>query len=81
VERGKKLPVPDARPSEQIAKLFPQAAPAKDNTATNQKTASSAPAVTVGEATAAVPLPLERPKEAPPAEIHHNRDHKRLRHP
>ena len=28
--RGRKMPVPDARPSEQIAKLFPQTAPLKD---------------------------------------------------
>ncbi len=30
IERGRKLPVPDPRPSETIAKLFPQGAPAKD---------------------------------------------------
>ncbi len=34
--RGRKLPVPDARPSEKIAKLFPQTDPLKD-----QKNASS----------------------------------------
>jgi membrane-bound lytic murein transglycosylase A len=83
ISRGKKLPVPDARPSEQIAKLFPQTAPAKD--AKDQKTASSVPASTVGEstttATTAVPLPVERPKDAPAPEIHHSRDNKRTRHP
>ena len=30
VARGRKMPVPDARPSEKIAKLFPQTAPLKD---------------------------------------------------
>ncbi len=30
VERGRKMPVPDARPSEKIAKLFPQVDPLKD---------------------------------------------------
>src|SRR5246500_4916921 len=30
VERGRKMPLPDRRPSEQIAKLFPQVEPAKD---------------------------------------------------
>jgi membrane-bound lytic murein transglycosylase A len=30
VERGHKMPLPDARPSEKIAKLFPQVAPAKE---------------------------------------------------
>jgi membrane-bound lytic murein transglycosylase A len=91
-ERGKKLPMPDARPSEQIAKLFPQAAPAKDtvkdqakvsakDSAKDQKTASSAPAVTVGETTTVVPLPAERPKDAPAPEVRHGHDNKRSRHP
>src|ERR1700739_3947346 len=77
VARGKKLPVPDARPSEQIAKLFPQTPPAKDaskdttkDQSKDQKTASSAPASTVGDATAAIPLPVERPKDAPAPELH-----------
>ena len=30
VARGRKMPVPDARPSEKIAKLFPQTEPLKD---------------------------------------------------
>jgi membrane-bound lytic murein transglycosylase A len=88
VARGKKLPVPDARPSEQIAKLFPQTPPAKDaskdttkDQSKDQKTASSAPASTVGDATAAIPLPVERPKDAPAPELHHSREHRRVRHP
>src|SRR6201999_2797706 len=58
--RGRKLPLPDARPSAQIARLYPQTVPAKDQPV-DQKTASSAPAPTVGQ----VPLPTERPKNAP----------------
>jgi len=94
VARGKKLPVPDARPSEQIAKLFPQTPPSNNppnqpikvqnkDQPKDQKTASSAPAATVGQATtpAAVPLPVERPKDAPAPELHHSREHRRLRHP
>src|SRR6201999_4083465 len=56
VARAKKLPVPDARPSEQIAKLFPQTAPVKDlpkDQLKDQKTASSTATPTVGEAAAA----------------------------
>jgi membrane-bound lytic murein transglycosylase A len=79
VARGRKLPVPDARPSEQIAKLFPQAPPAID-APKDQKTASSVSTATVGEATA-VPLPVERPKDAPAPEQHPSREHRRVRHP
>ncbi len=90
VARGRKLPVPDARPSQQIAKLFPQTPPAKDaakdtseDASKDQKTASSAPAATVGEAatTGSVPLPAERPKDAPAPELHHSHEHRRFRHP
>jgi membrane-bound lytic murein transglycosylase A len=84
VSRGRKLPVPDARPSDQIAKLFPQTVPAKD-AVKDQKTASSVPGSTVGEstttATTAVPLPVERPKDAPAPEVRHSHDNKRTRHP
>jgi membrane-bound lytic murein transglycosylase A len=81
--RGRKLPVPDARPSEKIAKLFPQTDPLK-----GQKTAkppvAAAPAVTpsasgavktpataTAQATTAakpVPLPEARPITAPAPE-------------
>jgi membrane-bound lytic murein transglycosylase A len=86
VARGRKLPLPDARPSEQIARLFPQTAaapaPAKDqpkDQLKNQKTASSTP--TVGQATTTVPLPAERPKSAPPPEVHHRSEPRQIRHP
>jgi membrane-bound lytic murein transglycosylase A len=60
VARGRKLPVPDARPSAQIAKLFPQVEPAKDAAAAG--TTSAIPATA---AQASIPLPAARPKEAP----------------
>ena len=85
VARGRQLPLPDARPSEQIAKLFPQTAPApspaKDQPK-DQKTASSASTPTVGQTGATtVPLPVERPKSAPAAEVHHSREPRHIRHP
>jgi membrane-bound lytic murein transglycosylase A len=86
VARGRKLPVPDARPSEQIAKLFPQTSPAVKDLAKeqpkDQKTASSASNPTVGQAgtTGSVPLPVERPKNAPPPDLQHRRE-QRPRHP
>src|SRR5215813_15370012 len=48
VARARKLPLPDARPSAQIAKLYPQTAPAKD-----QKAATPASAPTVGQTSTA----------------------------
>src|SRR4029079_11666314 len=53
VARGRKLPVPDERPSETIAKLFPQTDPLKD-----QKNAAKLPevtATTTGNKAAAAP--------------------------
>jgi membrane-bound lytic murein transglycosylase A len=72
-QRAHRMPLPDPRPSEKIAKLFPQGAPAK-NIAKDQDAAAPAPASTVAQAhgTAApavtpapVPLPEARPASAP----------------
>ncbi|HXI05124.1 MAG: murein transglycosylase A [Bradyrhizobium sp.] len=74
VARGRKLPVPDERPSAHIAKLFPQAAPARP------ATAAGSPAVPPATAAqASFPLPAARPKEAPapasnPRRRHPSRD-------
>ena len=79
VERGRKMPLPDPRPSEKIARLFPQVEPRKEplkgqiNDQGNDKAATSAaPASTVAQATspaaATVPLPEPRPKIAPEPE-------------
>jgi peptidoglycan lytic transglycosylase A len=67
------MPLPDPRPSEKIAKLFPQGAPARD-TSKGQEAAAPAPASTVAQAQgtatpaaapAPVPLPEARPASAP----------------
>jgi membrane-bound lytic murein transglycosylase A len=42
--RGRKMPVPDARPSEKIAKLFPQTDPLKDQPRDQKNSASTAQA-------------------------------------
>ncbi|WJR78426.1 MltA domain-containing protein [Bradyrhizobium sp. NP1] len=81
-ERGRKLPVPDPRPSAKIAKLFPQTDPAKEpvkEPAKDQKASAPAqPATTTAQSApptaAAVPLPEPRPSLAPA------RDEPRPRH-
>jgi membrane-bound lytic murein transglycosylase A len=79
VARGRKLPLPDARPSEKIAKLFPQVDPlkARDTAVGKESTKSTTP---VAQATTAqapiarpVPLPEARPKIAPPRETRRHR--------
>jgi membrane-bound lytic murein transglycosylase A len=65
---GRKLPVPDARPSEQIAKLFPQTAPLN-----NQKTAAQPPEVTAATNTrpaaqASPPMSAAAAPQAPAVE-------------
>jgi membrane-bound lytic murein transglycosylase A len=62
VARGARLPVPDPRPSEKIAKLFPQTAPArdKDQKAVPASAVAAPPTETVAIA-GPVPLPEPRP--------------------
>ncbi|UPK35801.1 MltA domain-containing protein [Bradyrhizobium sp. 186] len=62
VARGSRLPVPDPRPSEKIAKLFPQTDPAKDSAkpVAPAATAALAKSDTVAAASP-VPLPVPRP--------------------
>jgi membrane-bound lytic murein transglycosylase A len=75
VARGRKMPVPDARPSAKIAKLFPQVDPLKDQPKDQLKTgkagakppeASAAPA-TKGAAPAAAAAKSAAPAAAQPA--------------
>jgi membrane-bound lytic murein transglycosylase A len=80
VARGRKMPVPDARPSEKIAKLFPQVDPLKDqpkdrkNAAPAAAPPSSTAASPPAPQAAAVPLPEARPDIKPsPAEPRHRR--------
>jgi membrane-bound lytic murein transglycosylase A len=85
--RGRKMPVPDARPSEKIAKLFPQVDPVKDQPK-DQKNgpkpaqASGDPATASGVAQAAiakpVPLPEARPNIEPARDV--RRRHRHYRH-
>jgi membrane-bound lytic murein transglycosylase A len=70
VARGRKMPLPDPRPSARIAKLFPQTNPLKDPK--NAPVASSSAVSPEADATATVPLPSARPEV--------KLDHERGRH-
>jgi membrane-bound lytic murein transglycosylase A len=60
--RGHKMPVPDARPSEKIAKLFPQADSLKDQQKDTREEAKSAGASsTPTDVAKPIPLPEARP--------------------
>jgi len=61
--RGRKLPVPDERPSAKIAKLFPQVDPQKNPPRAAASPAAGSPATPAAQAS--VPLPAARPKDAP----------------
>jgi membrane-bound lytic murein transglycosylase A len=75
-ERGRRLPIPDPRPSEKIAKLFPPADGAKVASKSPTGTAA-APGSTMAQASAtavaAIPLPEARPKIPPARETRHQR--------
>ena len=78
VERGRKLPLPDPRPSERIAKLFPQTEPRKesgnnpaqhqgvdqlkDQSKNQQAAASSSP---IAQATGSIPATVPLPEPRP----------------
>jgi membrane-bound lytic murein transglycosylase A len=90
VESGRKMPLPDARPSKKIARLFPQIAPKDQKAAV--ATPSSTPAVnptstvatSVGQAAPAaaqsVPLPEMRPAIEGDRRVRHPRHGRRLRY-
>jgi membrane-bound lytic murein transglycosylase A len=78
--RGSKMPVPDPRPSEKIAKLFPQVDPLKDQPKDQKKPSDTSVAVPPQASAAAaaakpVPLPEARPdiKPAPEGRRHRYR--------
>jgi membrane-bound lytic murein transglycosylase A len=80
VERARKMPLPDPRPSEKIAKLFPQTLAMKDP-AKDQKDVPHAPAAAPMQAqargtlvAAPVPLPEARPASAPSRDTRPRRD-------
>jgi membrane-bound lytic murein transglycosylase A len=80
--RGRKMPVPDARPSEKIAKLFPQVDPLKDQkTGIKPPEAATAPASTAQAAVVKpVPLPAMRPNIKPAFEAPRHRHFRRYRY-
>jgi membrane-bound lytic murein transglycosylase A len=85
VGHGRKLPIPDPRPSEKIAKLFPQTDPPKDKP-DEKLAARPAPSMTTGQAAATpatvattIPLPEPRPTSAPAGDVRGSRDFRRLR--
>ena len=91
VERGRKLPVPDERPSARIARLFPQVDPSKDqlkeptkDQTRDQKNAvaasSSAVMAQASGTTQPVPLPIARPELAPAPVLRHHHLIRRYRH-
>jgi membrane-bound lytic murein transglycosylase A len=89
--RSRKMPLPDPRPSEKIARLFPQTDPqnhptqAGDTstkpveslaTSTSNEVASKIPATTAQASAEKVPLPAPRPLIEPPRPgPHHRRAH------
>ena len=91
--RGRKMPLPDARPSAKIAKLFPQVDPLP-NQKNGAKPADSSAAKSAGAATPSqpaaatastartataeiIPLPEARPATAPVREVRRQRRHYR----
>ena len=73
--RGRKMPLPDPRPSAKIAKLFPQTDPPKDpkNTPAAAITQPALAKPVEADATASVPLPEARPAIKPDHERRHHR--------
>jgi membrane-bound lytic murein transglycosylase A len=82
--RGRKMPIPDERPSEKIAKLFPQTDPLKYPKAgakpaeASAPPAAAAPGSTQAAVTKPVPLPEARPNIEPAQDV--RRRHHRYRH-
>jgi membrane-bound lytic murein transglycosylase A len=79
--RGRKMPIPDERPSEKIAKLFPQVDPLPKTAvpAVASPAAVPAPGVTQAAVTKPVPLPEARPNITPAHDVR-RRHHYRYRY-
>ncbi|WP_249143981.1 murein transglycosylase A [Bradyrhizobium lablabi] len=75
MERARKLPVPDERPSEKIAKLYPQSDPHKDKPAP-----TTTPVAQAGTVAKPVPLPEARPSITPPRETRRHRRYQYYRY-
>lgn len=78
VARGRQLPVPDPRPAEKIARLFPQTDPAKGQDKDLKSLATAPKDATVAVASP-VPLPQPRPAIEPSPEPHRQARHRRTR--
>ncbi len=85
--RAGKMPIPDDRPSEKIAKLFPQVDPLKDAPKDQRNAAPTATQPATAPASAAqaavvkpVPLPAARPNIKPVSEPSRHRHIRRFRH-
>jgi membrane-bound lytic murein transglycosylase A len=76
VARGRKMPLPDPRPSEKIAKLFPPVDALKDQAKNQKSGASSSSAAAGSTVTGRVPLPEPRPAIKPGSDP----NRRRLRH-
>ena len=90
--RGRKMPIPDERPSAKIAKLFPQTDPLKDQSKDPKngekpagapaspaaKDAAAVPGATQATVAKPVPLPEARPNLKPVQDV--RRRHHRYRH-
>jgi membrane-bound lytic murein transglycosylase A len=87
VARGRKMPLPDARPSEQIAKLFPRLDPPKNQQKDQNESAKDAPpaiaqatvvllSTTQTAAVKSIPLPEARPIIKPGYEARRRRHHR-----
>jgi membrane-bound lytic murein transglycosylase A len=85
VARGHAMPLPDARPSEKIARLFPQVDPLKNEQKDATKTVVAAPAAAAQAAAAPtqtakpVPLPEARPAIKPNRHVYRHRYYRRYR--
>jgi membrane-bound lytic murein transglycosylase A len=77
VARGRKMPLPDPRPSEKIAKLFPPTDPSKDKPKEPADIVKP-PSVPVAQAADKIPLPAARPviesERAAPRQRRRHRD-------
>ncbi|MEA2916109.1 MAG: rane-bound lytic murein transglycosylase [Bradyrhizobium sp.] len=66
LERGRKMPVPDPRPSEKIAKLFPQVDPLKDQPKDRKNVKPPAPEAAASPGAKDATKPTEPAKNAAP---------------
>jgi membrane-bound lytic murein transglycosylase A len=79
IARGRKLPVPDPRPSEKIAKSFPPTDPPKGGDAPKPTTPVAQTSTAQAPPVQGVPLPEARPNIKPSSADTHSRDRRPVR--